>query len=196
MHLALAPDSLARLTSGLERRPGRPEDLRPVFREFDEPLAQLLHALRREACGSDLGSDLMTSSLLTALGVQLLRLADGGRWGSAQRKAPGLSVAQQRRALELINDRLCESLPLSELAAEFDLSPFHFARLFKRATGLPPHECQPQLRIKSACESLRAQPQRTVADIASDLGFADENHLRRHFKRMIGITPSAYRSRQ
>jgi AraC family transcriptional regulator len=199
IHIAIPPERLAELTldaldGGSREHPG---ELRPVFREFDGRIANLLYCLRDEVGMDGLGADLVTSSLLTALGVQILRLTAG----HARSRAPspsgdtvkGLTKAEQRRAVELLTERMRDKFPLRELAAEFDRSPYHFSRQFKQAMGLPPHQFQLQLRIRSACKTLRTQPDRNVADIACDLGFADESHFRRHFKRIVGITPSAYR---
>jgi AraC family transcriptional regulator len=93
----------------------------------------------------------------------------------------------------MMEDRLDENVSLAELAGELRLSPFHFARLFKEATGFPPHEYQLQLRVRRAQKLLLQTPRRTVAEIACELGFADESHLRRHFKRIVGMTPGQFR---
>ena len=100
------------------------------------------------------------------------------------------------RATEYLRDRLEENVTLATLASEFGMSPYHFARRFKLATGCPPHEYQLQLRIQRACELLLRQPRQSVATIAVELGFADESHFRRHFRRIVGTTPSRYRSEQ
>ena len=82
------------------------------------------------------------------------------------------------------------------LAATVGLSTYHFARSFRAALGVPPHEYQLQRRIERARQLLRTRPSLTVAAIAVELGFADESHFRRHFKRVVGLTPGRFRQQQ
>ncbi len=95
-----------------------------------------------------------------------------------------------------MRDRLSDNISLTELADTFGLSPFHFSRVFKQATGFPPHEFQLRLRVEKARELLLARPRKTVAEIAATLGFADESHFRRHFRRVVGTTPGRFRAQQ
>ena len=66
----------------------------------------------------------------------------------------GLAPWAQRRALDLIRERLSEDISLEELAAEARLSPFHFARMFKQSVGVPPRVYLTRLRMEKACELL------------------------------------------
>ena len=79
---------------------------------------------------------------------------------------------------------------LATLAQETGLSRFQVLREFKRRYGLPPHAYQLCVRISHA----RALLQHDVSpvDVAAACGFADQSHLTRHFRRMIGITPLRY----
>ena len=81
---------------------------------------------------------------------------------------------------------------LEELAAAVNLSPFHFARVFRRATGLPPHAWLKQRRLEQARGLLKKGC--TPLNVALQLGFADQSHLGRWFRRANGLTPGAYRS--
>ena len=107
-----------------------------------------------------------------------------------------LALCCRQRCIEILSDRLAEQITLAELAGEFGLSPWHFSRLFKQATGFPPHEYQLQLRIQRARSILAHSPSRTIADIAYQLGFAEESHFRRHFRRIVGTTPGKFRAQQ
>ncbi len=95
------------------------------------------------------------------------------------------------RATECLWDRFAEDLPLSELAREAGLSPFHLARVFEQGMGITPHAYLTQVRVEQARARL-AGPDR-LADIALDCGFADQAHLTRLFKRHVGVTPGQYR---
>jgi len=74
------------------------------------------------------------------------------------------------------------------------LSPCHLNRVFRRALGLPPHAFQTQLRVVRAGALLRrGWP---LAAVAAETGFADQSHLTRRFKTVVGVTPGAYRERK
>jgi AraC-like DNA-binding protein len=95
-----------------------------------------------------------------------------------------------RRALDYMQANLARDLSIHELAACAGLSPFHFVRCFRKATGLPPHACLTQLRLDRA--RLLLGDGRSPADVALAVGFYDQSHLIRHFKRTYGITPGQY----
>jgi AraC family transcriptional regulator len=92
-----------------------------------------------------------------------------------------------------MRSRLAESISLEELAKAAGLSPFHFARQFKAATGHPPHDYHIRLRIDRAQELLRTRGREwNLAAIANECGFADQSHFSRQFKRVVGVTPGDY----
>ena len=81
---------------------------------------------------------------------------------------------------------------LAELAADLGLSPFHFARAFKRSTGVPPHRYLVQLRLERAGELLTGT-KLPVTDIAARVGYDDPGYLSRLFRHEFGMTPAQYR---
>ncbi|MFZ6050121.1 AraC family ligand binding domain-containing protein [Pseudomonas sp. CR3202] len=99
------------------------------------------------------------------------------------------AVAQAR---EILSARLAEPPSLEELAAMVKLSPFHFARTFRRATGMPPHAWLKQQRLDQARALLKAGC--APASVAAQLGFADQSHLTRQFKQAYGVGPGEYRN--
>jgi len=96
-----------------------------------------------------------------------------------------------RRAIDYIHDHLGEAVRLEDLAAVSDLSPYHLVRACRRLTGFPPHQYQLQARIR--CAKTRLRKGEKIADIAADLGFVDQGHLHRNFRRIVGVTPGQYR---
>lgn len=110
-------------------------------------------------------------------------------------KAPGAAGREHRaivRAKDLLQAQLAAPPSLEELAAAVNLSPFHFARVFRRATGMPPHTWLMQQRIAQARALLRDGC--LPLEVATQLGFADQSHLSRQFKQVYGVGPAAYRS--
>ena len=109
--------------------------------------------------------------------------------------APGQPGREHRaiaRAKELMHSQLAAPPSLEALAAAVNLSPFHFARVFRRATGMPPHTWLMQQRIAQARALL--QEGCLPLAVATQLGFADQSHLSRQFKKVYGVGPGAYRS--
>ena len=105
--------------------------------------------------------------------------------------APGREPRAVARAKELLSAHLADPPSLEALAAAVGLSPFHFTRVFRRATGLPPHSWLMQRRVEQARALLKAGCMPLA--VAMQLGFADQSHLTRQFKQTYGIGPGAYR---
>ncbi|MEO8391469.1 MAG: AraC family transcriptional regulator [Chloroflexota bacterium] len=114
---------------------------------------------------------------------------------SSERTQTGISAPakildqQLRDAMDFIHANYQHDLLLSEIAASAHLSVAHFSRLFRKATGYSPHQYLIQCRIERAY-SLFQQRRYTTAEIAQSVGFYDESHLLRHFKRTYGTTPA------
>jgi len=104
----------------------------------------------------------------------------------------GLTPAALKRATEYIEENLAEDLSLAAVAGAANLSPYHFARLFKASTGFSPHQYVIRRRVERA-RLLLATTDRPLAFIAQEVGFASGSHLARHFRRLLGVPPSDYR---
>lgn len=95
-----------------------------------------------------------------------------------------------RRAREYLEDNFAENVGLDQLARLVDLSPYHLTRVFASEVGLPPHAYQLGVRVTRAKDLLvRGIP---VSRVAGETGFADQSHLARHFKRLVGTPPGHY----
>ena len=95
------------------------------------------------------------------------------------------------RVKTLIKDRLGDTLPLDELAAEAGMSRYHLLRAFRERFGMTPHAWQLDRRIQYARHLLdREMP---LAEIALHLGFADQSHFQRAFKQRVAVNPGEYR---
>jgi len=94
------------------------------------------------------------------------------------------------RARELLAAQIEAPPSLTELAAAVEMNPYGLLRAFTRAEGLPPHAFVVQLRVDRARRLLREGW--LASDVAAVLGFADQAHLTRQFRRRVGVTPAAY----
>jgi AraC family L-rhamnose operon transcriptional activator RhaR/AraC family L-rhamnose operon regulatory protein RhaS len=87
-----------------------------------------------------------------------------------------------------------EPLHLDELARMAHMSPRNFLRTFQTATGRSPIAHLIQLRINRAEELLR-RDEASITDIAFRVGFSDSNYFTRQFRKLVGVSPRAYRRR-
>lgn len=104
----------------------------------------------------------------------------------------GLAPWAERRSLELLRSRLSEDISLDELAAEVQLSTFHFARMFKQSVGVPPRIYLTRLRVEKACELLE-QTDLPITAIALEVGYSSNQVLARVFLKHMHLSPSDYR---
>lgn len=93
---------------------------------------------------------------------------------------------------DYIDARLGSDLSLAELSAHVAMSKYHFLRTFKHTTGVTPHQYILGRRLRAAATALRAT-KKPVARIALDHGFADLSTFNHLFRRVMGVTPTAYR---
>jgi AraC family transcriptional regulator len=166
-------------------------DTAPQFR-FRDPL---IEGIGRALCaelepGGSLGR-LYAESLANVLAVHLLRryLAPEQPIHDASGELPKHKL---RRAIEFINDNLDRNIALAEIAANVEMSPYHFARLFKQSTGLAPHQYVLEQRIDHA-KTLLSETALPLAEIACRLGFASQSHFTALFRRLTSTTPKAFR---
>ena len=168
---------------------GRPGDI-PFFKTgviHDGPLAGIVRTLHMSLEEGEISRLERESRFLWMLAQLISQHADA----PPPLQAVGRESRRVRLARELIEAHYSENIPLSRLAAVTDLSAFHLVRVFRSATGLPPHAYQTQVRINRARALL--QMGRTIAATAFEVGFADQSHFTRCFKHFTGITPGQYR---
>lgn len=91
---------------------------------------------------------------------------------------------------QMIMDQLDANIPLDEFVQQTELSRYHLIRSFKNHYGQSPHAFQLDQRIKKAKQLL--QHGTSLVETASQLGFADQSHFQRHFKKRLAITPKQY----
>ena len=96
-----------------------------------------------------------------------------------------------RLAEEYLRAHYAETVSLDDLAFQVGLNKYYLVRAFRKTVGVPPHTYQIQLRIAEAKLQLAAG--RPASEIAVMLGFADQSHFVRTFRRYVGIAPGRYR---
>ncbi len=104
----------------------------------------------------------------------------------------GKDNAVVNQVREYIAAHYAEDVSLAQLSALTSRSPFHLARAFTKAVGLPPHAYLESLRIQRARELLRSG--RSVVETALEIGYPDQSHFTHRFRRHTGITPGQYRA--
>lgn len=204
-------DRVARSVFGLE-----PHDYRltRAERRIDTAITNIAGVLAREVVHADPGSRLYAESLASILAVHLLRQYAHSTDGDPLVRYPALPEATLQApaqvvrsnglqprpisdALAFIHTNYARELSLKDIAQAAHLSSFHLARVFKQALGVSPHQYLIQLRVSSARWLLAAgSGERSLAEVAVAVGFADQSHLTRHFKRVIGTTPRRFQARQ
>jgi AraC family transcriptional regulator len=105
----------------------------------------------------------------------------------------GLPGYRLKRVLDHIRENLSNDLSIAQLAAIAGMSPHYFAELFRRSTGRAPHQYVLLQRIERAKESLR-DPRQSVIEAGLDAGFVNPSHFARIFRKLVGMSPSVFRS--
>jgi AraC family transcriptional regulator len=103
-----------------------------------------------------------------------------------------IAPAQLKRAIEFMRDNLHRDISLSEMSSVAQMSKYHFAKCFKRAIGMPPHQHLVQLRVEQACRLIKTR-KFSMEEIAYRVGYVDKNHFAAQFRRITGTTPYGYR---
>ena len=132
-------------------------------------------------------------ALSTTLAVHLLRKYGAALRGPKSRYGR-LPREKLLRAIEYIQDQLDTDLTVSGIAQAVYMSPYHFARLFKESTGQSPHQYVVEARVRKAKELLTTG-KFTINEAAYHVGFVDQSHLTRHFRRVFGLPPKRLLSR-
>lgn len=179
-HVVLAPRAAMRRAAVDIRGDERTEAF--GFRTFGAEVGRVMHlytdAVLRGAPA------LEQETLWLEAAAALLR--GGGEVG----ERPRAMARQVRHAREYLHAHVYGAVSLEELALAVSSSKYHLVHAFHRAMGLPPHRYHLLLRLGHARELLATGT--SQADVSIALGFANQSHLSRAFKRAFGITPGAW----
>ncbi len=165
---------------GLRRMPACPLEI-PDCGGIVYELAELCRELESAPVTNDLEERAVSALEL------LLHPASARDWQFTAATAP------IDRARQLILDRLAENVSMGELERETGVSRFHLVRSFRAHYRVPPHEFRIQARVALARKLLSSG--RPQAEVAQAVGFFDQSHLHRHFRRIVGTSPGAFQQR-
>ncbi|WP_165423407.1 helix-turn-helix domain-containing protein [Ktedonosporobacter rubrisoli] len=112
--------------------------------------------------------------------------------GNLQEETQGLNSQQLKHIRDFILAHLSQDLSLETLAQQVGFSAYHFARVFRQATGESPHQFVLGQRIEHAKKLLR-ETDMPLTLVALESGFASQSHLNQAFKRRLNLTPRSYR---
>ncbi len=162
-----------------------------VFQTRDPTIELLSKALMAELNSpAHPAQALIAEAASCALAAHLLRAYNAFDL-TPQAQLPALSARALNRIESYIEDRLGQPITLAELASVANVSRFHFARLFKRSTGMTAMAYVEHARIRQAQDLLR-KAELPLCEIALMLGFADQSHFTRRFHHQVGCTPAAF----
>ena len=166
----------------------------PFLRAGDPLLKHIALVLQTTIDAKDKSQQLYAGSLATALVRHFLRRYAITR-GTPENQGAGshgLVPYKLQRTLAYIEAHLEQCLSLTTLAAIVQMSPSHFAHLFKESTGLAPRQYVTVCRIKYA-KQLLSETTLPLIEIGYRVGCADPSHFSALFRQQTGLSPSAYR---
>ncbi len=137
---------------------------------------------------------LFVDGMQAALAAHLLGNYSVDHWRRLER-APQIDLRRLARVLDYVDAHYNENIALSDLAAEECLSPYHFSRLFREATGQSPHQYLTSRRVKAAKDEL-VRNRASMAEVAQVTGFGSQANFIRVFQKMTGATPGTFRNRR
>jgi len=193
LFLALHPAFMSRVAEGLELDADRIE-LVEQRRSTDPTLRYIAMALRAAIQTGAVLDRMYGEALSTALALHLLREYGAAALGP-KRQYGGLPREKLVRAVEYIQEQLDTDLTVFRIAQAVGLSPNHFTKLFKESTGQSPYQYVVEARVRKAKELLTTA-KFTISEAAHHVGFVDQSHLTRHFKRVFGVPPKKLLSRR
>jgi AraC family transcriptional regulator len=160
---------------------------------FDSQIKHIGLVLKAELESGCPSGRLFAESLATALGIHLIKQYSTSTQTLREYEG-GLPKHRLRQAIDYINDNLEQDIKLANIADVVGMSQYYFCQLFKQSMGIAPYQYVIQQRVERAKQLLQ-QTEVTISDIALECGFANQSHFTKHFRKLTGITPKAYRER-
>lgn len=170
---------------------GSPLEVVDRFLFRDKQIAAICYELYREVSLDAPSDQLYLESLIVQLALFLQRRHSRVSREGNHTPSYGLTRGQMRRVLEYIETKLGSEVTLREMSSIVDLSPYHFARMFKRTMNTAPHRYVLDRRIERAKAMLYAN-KASLTEISLSNGFCDQSHFSSTFRRLVGATPTEF----
>ncbi|AUT02239.1 AraC family transcriptional regulator [Nostoc sp. CENA543] len=187
--LVFDPKLFAKLAS--ETLDNQQIEFLPQWQIFDPIVQTLTSVLKADLEAGCPAGRLYGESFAAALMIHLIKQFTVSKLNSFHNYGT-LPKHKLKIVLDYIQANLAEDISLDNLAEVAGISQFHFARLFKKSMHLPPHQYIIRQRIELAKQLLQ-KPEYNITEIALECGFAHPTHLSRHFRRLVGMSPSEFR---
>lgn len=159
----------------------------------DQKLDRMLAEFVSELSAEKPGKEIVLRALVEQALVHILRNYATPKFSEElELSRVGLVDRRIRRPVELMHTQLDQDLTLKALAAASYLSPFHFARLFKKLTGSSPHNYLAGIRATRA-QLLLAETDLSIAEIGTRVGYLSGSHFTKAFRTATGATPREFR---
>jgi AraC family transcriptional regulator len=166
-------------------------ELKPILQAHDPKLLNLSFSFLHEMQTNGLGGRLYNECLANQFAIHLLRhycacepvfhIYNGG-----------LSNPALVQAIDYIHEHLDEKLTLDAIASHLNLSVYYFCTLFTQSMGISPYQYVLQQRVERVKYLLKTSPL-PLSEIAVYCGFNDQTQMSKHFRKLTGMTPKAYR---
>ena len=192
LHVSLEPGLVAQVAAESFDIDPKRVVVPPLDQLYLPSLRAAMAAVDAELTAGGAGGSLAAESLANVLAVHLIRHVLAPRQ-SARRRDGTLPRANLRAIVEYVEEHLDAGPSLEQLAAVARLSAYHFARQFKAATGLAPHQYVIARRVERAKHLLQAGTDLSLIEVAACAGFSDQSQFSHHFKRLVGVTPGQFR---
>jgi AraC family transcriptional regulator len=161
------------------------------FEKLNDPVVnRLVLMLSNEFKSGGFQSAIFAESVVTTLLGYLLRIDHGA--ADCSLVPGGLTIAQLQRCQQYIEANIAENTTIEVLARTAGLSPYYFIRAFKRSTGMTPHRCVLEAKVRNA-QAMLMNSNKSVGEISRAVGFLSAGHFDAAFKKIVEMTPTAYR---
>jgi AraC family transcriptional regulator len=172
--------------------PGKSDEVEVIdFSGRDEALAHLCFA-----CAEMLSARTPRKCRRVADLTRLLATYLAEKYVAAAAQKPdfhsGLPIWRLRKVEDYVRENLAEEISVERLAELVELSPFHFSRVFKQATGMTPLQFVTRERITYAQQLIR-ETSCSLIEIALEVGYTSPSSFTKVFRRVTGVTPMEFR---
>jgi AraC family transcriptional regulator len=192
MHLYLGlPIYQQAITEVFGAEDGERFRLADISGQRDETISGLMGMILKELTGAAEPSEMVVQGIAQALAVHLVRQY-GRRDSAVPARRGALPAFKLQKVVRMMEAGLDQAFNLESLAAEAELSTFHFSRVFKQSTGSSPSDYFIQLKMAEARRLLR-ETEASIIQIALDLGYSSPSHFAQVFRRQVGVSPRDYR---